>query len=114
LGLAANGIVYAPGRAGTLQEVFQDAAQNYYRGADGVFSSMVFLDTKFWRQTLPVEPLLESLFVNNGKGDEYKANVRFLDTVDEVVDFLVAQTTSTERTSAHFHSLGWDRQLRKH
>jgi hypothetical protein len=46
LALATNGIIYAPGRAGTLQEVFQDAAQNYYRG-DGPFSPMIFYDTKF-------------------------------------------------------------------
>ena len=31
LALATAGVVFAPGRAGTLQEIFQDAAQNAYR-----------------------------------------------------------------------------------
>jgi predicted Rossmann-fold nucleotide-binding protein len=43
LAVAAAGIVFAPGGAGTLQEIFQDAAQNAY----GVFGrgAMAFLDT---------------------------------------------------------------------
>jgi predicted Rossmann-fold nucleotide-binding protein len=106
LALATNGIVYAPGRAGTLQEVFQDAAQNYYHGEGGTFAPMVFFDTKFWRETLPIELLLEALFVKNGRGDEYKAKVRFFDEVDEVVDFLTNQPVSVDKTLARFQSLG--------
>src|SRR3954452_3994416 len=43
LAVATAGIVFAPGGAGTMQEIFQDAAQN----ADRVFgrSPMAFLDT---------------------------------------------------------------------
>jgi predicted Rossmann-fold nucleotide-binding protein len=42
-----TGIVFAPGGAGTMQEVFQDAVQN----ADRVFghSPMAFLDTGHYR-----------------------------------------------------------------
>ena len=42
LAVATAGIVFAPGGAGTMQEIFQDAAQNAYR----VFgrSPMAFLD----------------------------------------------------------------------
>lgn len=43
LAVAVYGIIYAPGSAGTLQEVFQDAAQNFY-AEDGLASPMVFLD----------------------------------------------------------------------
>jgi hypothetical protein len=43
LAVALYGVLYAPGKAGTLQEVFQDAAQNYYPTAGG-FSPTVFLD----------------------------------------------------------------------
>jgi predicted Rossmann-fold nucleotide-binding protein len=34
LAVATTGIVFAPGGAGTMQEIFQDAAQNAYTGAD--------------------------------------------------------------------------------
>jgi predicted Rossmann-fold nucleotide-binding protein len=46
LTIAASGIVYAPGRAGTTQELFQDAAQNAYniRGQ----SPMVLLGREWW------------------------------------------------------------------
>ena len=106
LALAANGVVYAPGRAGTLQEVFQDAAQDYYHSVGGVFSPMVFFDSKFWRETLPVEPLVRDLFVKNGREKEYKAKVRYLDTVEEVVEFLIGQQPSGEKTMNRFEALG--------
>lgn len=62
LAIAHHGIVYAPGRAGTLQEVFQDAAQNYYSSFGG-FAPMVFFDVGgVWTKTFPVGPVLEPLF----------------------------------------------------
>ncbi len=60
LAVAADGVAFAPGRAGTLQEVFQDAAQNYYRVYGGRFSPMAFLDTGgAWTGQFPVEPTPE-------------------------------------------------------
>ena len=46
LAVATAGIVFAPGDAGTMQEIFQDAAQNAYK----VFgrSPMVFLDRQHY------------------------------------------------------------------
>jgi hypothetical protein len=111
LALAVNGIIFAPGKAGTLQEVFQDAAQNYYRG-DGPFSPMIFFDRTFWRETLPVESLLEALFVKNGHGDEFKQKVRFTDDIDEVVDLLVAQKAGSEaRLMSRMETLGMSDML---
>jgi predicted Rossmann-fold nucleotide-binding protein len=48
LAVATGGIVFAPGGAGTMQEIFQDAAQNAYR----VFgrSPMAFLDVQHYRE----------------------------------------------------------------
>src|SRR4051794_975637 len=46
VGLAVSGIVFAPGRAGTTQELFQDAAQNAY-GIRGR-SPMVLLGREAW------------------------------------------------------------------
>ena len=41
--IAKGGVIYSPGSAGTMQEIFQYAAQNHYR-AFGYESPMVFLD----------------------------------------------------------------------
>lgn len=63
LSIAVDGVIYAPGRAGTVQEIFQDAAQNVYRVVDGRFSPMAFLDTDgCWSERLPVLPVLAELF----------------------------------------------------
>lgn len=60
LAIAKGGVVYSPGSAGTMQEVFQDAAQNHYK-TFGFASPMVFLGREHWTQTMPVYHLLESL-----------------------------------------------------
>jgi predicted Rossmann-fold nucleotide-binding protein len=61
LALAKQGIVYFEGKAGTLQEIFQDSAQNYYR-TFGLFSPMVLVGSEYWTEKFPVIPLLRMLF----------------------------------------------------
>ena len=60
LAIAKGGVIYSPGSAGTMQEVFQDAAQNHYK-TFGFASPMVFLGREHWTKTIPVYPLLEQL-----------------------------------------------------
>jgi len=60
LTLAFGGIIYAPGSAGTMQEIFQDAVQNHYLSF-GFSSPMIFLGTEFWTEEMPVYPLLKGL-----------------------------------------------------
>jgi predicted Rossmann-fold nucleotide-binding protein len=57
LAVATAGIVFAPGGAGTMQEIFQDAAQN----ADRIFgrSPMAFLDTRHYCDETGLYPALE-------------------------------------------------------
>jgi predicted Rossmann-fold nucleotide-binding protein len=57
LAVATAGIVFAPGGAGTMQEIFQDAAQNAYR----VFgrSPMAFLDVQHYCEETGLYPALE-------------------------------------------------------
>ena len=63
LAVATAGVVFAPGRAGTLQEIFQDAAQNYYESVADRFSPMVFLDVDgYWTDQFSLRPVLEELF----------------------------------------------------
>jgi predicted Rossmann-fold nucleotide-binding protein len=57
LAVATAGIVFAPGGAGTMQEIFQDAAQN----ADRIFgrSPMAFLDSRHYCDETGLYPALE-------------------------------------------------------
>lgn len=60
LTIAKGGIIYTPGSAGTLQEIFQDAVQNHYLSF-GYASPMAFLNRRYWTEEMPIYPLLESL-----------------------------------------------------
>lgn len=60
LTIAKGGIIYSPGSAGTMQEIFQDAVQNHYLSF-GYASPMVFLDSIFWTEEIPVYPMLQQL-----------------------------------------------------
>ena len=62
LTIAKGGIIYSPGSAGTMQEIFQDAVQNHYLSF-GYASPMIFLDTNYWTAEMPVYPLLLQLSV---------------------------------------------------
>jgi len=94
LALATHGIIYTQGGPGTVQEIFQDAAQNYYQtfpaGANksGYFSPMIFFG-KFWtdkkRFGSHVKPLLNAMFSGNAN---YKKLVTFTDDPDKVIDHL--------------------------
>ena len=101
LAAATHGIIYAQGSAGTLQEVFQDGAQNFYRSfpapaeaGRGMFSPMVFLGD-FWtvddpadagRRTLPVKHLLDKLWRMSSDGPgEADRLVSYVTTPDAAV-----------------------------
>ena len=57
LAVATAGIVFAPGGAGTMQEIFQDAAQNAYRTYGR--GPMAFLDTQHYCVETGLYPTLE-------------------------------------------------------
>ena len=60
LTIAKGGVIFSPGSAGTIQEIFQDATQNHYLSF-GYSSPMVFLNNDYWTKERPVYPLLESM-----------------------------------------------------
>ncbi|MDH6465093.1 putative Rossmann-fold nucleotide-binding protein [Micromonospora sp. A200] len=88
LRLARGGIVFAPGRAGTVQEVFQAATKTYY-GTDGASGAYVFLDRAYWTRELPIESLLRPLFAASPFGD-LSTTVHLTDDVREAVRVLTA------------------------
>ncbi|TDB71554.1 hypothetical protein E1182_24920 [Micromonospora sp. KC721] len=88
LRLARGGIVFAPGRAGTVQEVFQAATKTYY-GTDGASGAYVFLDRAYWTRELPVESLLRPLLAASPFGD-LSTTVHLTDDVHEAIRVLTA------------------------
>jgi len=82
--LATHGIVFAPGSAGTVQEIFQDACQNHYGTVRGLVSPMALLGTTYWTDTLPAVPLLRAL-----AGDRWGDRVLVTDDRAEILAFLV-------------------------
>ena len=67
LAVATAGIVFAPGGAGTMQEIFQDGAQNAYR----LFgrSPMVFLDSGHYGAETGLYPALQRQAARLGFAD---------------------------------------------
>ncbi|WP_134767414.1 LOG family protein [Nocardioides sp. 1609] len=78
LEVCTAGIVFLPGAAGTVQEVFQDACENYYADESSV-APMVLVDRAHWTDTLPAWPLLRSL----ARGRAMEQHVHLVDTVEE-------------------------------
>jgi predicted Rossmann-fold nucleotide-binding protein len=68
LAIAGYGVVFAPGSAGTIQEIFQNAAQNHYGTVPGGPSPMIFFGDAFWKSTKPVFPLLAELAAGQDYG----------------------------------------------
>ncbi len=83
LAIAKSGVIFSPGSAGTVQEVFQDGAQNHYV-TEGVISPMVFFGKDFWTNKLPAYDLLKRI----AKGREYEKLIIITDDIDEIVDFI--------------------------
>lgn len=79
------GIVFLPGAGGTVQEVFQDACENYYADESSV-ASMVLVGRTYWTETLPAWPLLRAL----ARGRPMEDRVHLVDTVEEAAALLAA------------------------
>ena len=83
LAIAKQGIVYTEGKAGTIQEVFQDAAQNYYKTYE-CFSPMVFFGSQYWTEKYPVVAVLKNLFEQ-----DFEKYVLVTDDIAEAADFII-------------------------
>lgn len=83
LELCNGGIVFLPGSAGTVQEIFQDACENYY-GVPETIRPMVLVGREHWQERYPAWQLLESL----ARGRDMAASVFLVDTVQEALDVL--------------------------
>jgi predicted Rossmann-fold nucleotide-binding protein len=80
LQVCGAGIVFLPGAAGTVQEVFQDACENYYSSPESV-APMVLVGRSYWTDQVPAWPLLQAL----ARGRPMEEHIHLVDTVDEAV-----------------------------
>lgn len=92
LAIATHGVVYTPGSAGTVQEIFMDATQNHYTTFK-VISPMVLYGHQYWSDTLPAHRLLMAL----AKDRPYEQIITLTDDPDEAVRFLIDHPPTTPR-----------------
>ena len=85
LAISLYGIIFAPGSAGTIQEIFMDAAQNHY-GTYGHYSPMVFLSTYHYSIKTIIYPLLRQL----AHGKKYGEMLYLSDEPEDIVRFIKA------------------------
>lgn len=75
-----GGIVFLPGAAGTVQEMFQDACENYYSAREAV-TPMVLVGSRYWQQEYPAWPMLQRL----ASGRPMEDRIFLVDTVAEAL-----------------------------
>lgn len=94
LTIARQGVVFTAGSAGTVQEVFEDAEQNFYSREAHDFAPMIFLGREYWTTTLPVVPLIDAMFAFAAPAvvHETKRRILVTDDVAEAVAHLEAFT----------------------
>ncbi len=85
LSLAVGGIIFAPGNAGTIQEIFQDLAQNHYATV-GARSPMVFFNRDYWTDVQPVFPVVKGY----AKGRSYEDLITATDDWRAAAGFITA------------------------
>lgn len=85
--VADAGLVFAPGKAGTCQEAFTDAVQNYYAADVEDMLPMAFFPRAYWTETVPVVPCLHALAAAGNK--PFARRVAAFDAVDDIVGFVL-------------------------
>jgi hypothetical protein len=90
--VANGGLIFGRGAAGTVQEAFQSANLNFYRGEGVHPTPMVFLETAYWREAgggregLPVFPLVAALAKR--ARSPFDEALLLTDSEDDIVEFI--------------------------
>jgi predicted Rossmann-fold nucleotide-binding protein len=99
--ISGAGLIIGPGNAGTVQEVFQDATQNYYRKAGTPPTPIALLGEAYWdrpasggpdiaKRTKPLKPLLLALAGERPQSD-WTSAVLVSDDVNAIADLVLKQ-----------------------
>jgi predicted Rossmann-fold nucleotide-binding protein len=78
------GIVFLPGAAGTVQEVFQDGCENFYAD-DATVAPMVLVGRSHWTEQVPAWPLLTAL----ARGRPMERRLHLVDSAADAVAALL-------------------------
>jgi predicted Rossmann-fold nucleotide-binding protein len=81
-----GGIVYLPGQAGTVQEIFQAVTENFYAADRTSIAPLVLVGVDYWTEQLPAWPLLERL----AGGRPMAEVIHCVDDIAAAVDLLAA------------------------
>ncbi|MFE7788155.1 LOG family protein [Streptomyces sp. NPDC057460] len=87
LARSTAGVIFLPGAAGTVQEIFDSTTPNYY-GSRGTPTPMVLVGSAHWTDELPTWPLLRAL----AAGRPMESRIALVDTVDEAPEALARLT----------------------
>ncbi|MFE1438512.1 LOG family protein [Streptomyces sp. NPDC058739] len=77
------GVIFLPGAAGTLQEIFDNATPNYYESR-GEPTPMVLVDREHWTERLPAWPLLRAL----ARDRSMETRIALVDRIEEAPEAL--------------------------
>jgi predicted Rossmann-fold nucleotide-binding protein len=83
LSRSSAGVIFLPGAAGTVQEIFDNATPNYYESR-GEPTPMVLVDRAHWTVRLPAWPLLQAL----ARDRPMQTRIALVDSVDEAPEAL--------------------------
>ena len=83
LAISTHGVIFAPGSAGTTQEIFMDATQNHYVTFEKI-SPMVFLSEKRYKEDTMLFPCIQQL----AEGRAYADYLFCSDSESDIVDFI--------------------------
>ncbi|MFV0345444.1 MAG: LOG family protein [Bacteroidales bacterium] len=87
LAIAKHGVIFAPGSAGTIQEIFQDATQNHYAPYNThkhkkYVSPMILFGIKRWSEELP----LWNFISKAAEGRIYSELLCLTESEDEIIE----------------------------
>ncbi|GGX88490.1 LOG family protein [Streptomyces fructofermentans] len=85
------GVVFLPGAAGTVQEIFDNTTPNYYESR-GEPTPMVLVDRAHWTDRLPTWPLLRAL----ARDRSMESRIALVDRVEEAPEALARLSEANE------------------
>lgn len=91
LAIAKYGVIFAPGSAGTTQEIFQDACQNHYAAYNKdprvkrFVSPMILFGVEHWTTVRPVWDLMQKVTQNQ----RYQELLSLTDDAEEIIQKII-------------------------
>ncbi|MEU0148318.1 Rossmann fold nucleotide-binding protein [Streptomyces sp. NPDC006288] len=87
LARSTAGVIFLPGAAGTVQEIFDNTTPNYYESRSAP-TPMVLVNRAHWTEKLPAWPLLRALAADRAM----ESRIALVDTVEEAAGALAELT----------------------